>query len=84
MKTIEIDDETAMMLEQQAARRGLSISVAELAALDISLGEDDRGTTAELDGRWRAFTAQSSVTSNADVVKWLCTWGTPAFRSLRP
>jgi len=82
MKTIEIHDETATALKQRAEQRGLSVSevVAELATLEIGM-EADEEAIAELDRRWLAFEAQSSVTSNEDVVKWLHTWGTPAFRS---
>ena len=83
MKTIEIHDETATALKQRAEQRGLSVSelVAELATLEIGPMEADEEAIAELDRRWLAFEAQSSVTSNEDVVKWLHTWGTPAFRS---
>jgi hypothetical protein len=83
MKTIEIDDETATALKQRAEERGLSVPelVAELAALEIGSADADRDAVAELDSRWQAFRAQSSVTSNEDTVKWLHTWGTPAFRS---
>ena len=82
MKTIEIDDQTATALKRRAEERGLSVPelVAELATLEIGAVEADQGTVAELDRRWQAFGAQSSVTSNEDVVKWLHTWGTPAFR----
>jgi predicted transcriptional regulator len=82
MKTIEIDDQTATALKQRADERGLSVPelVAELATLEIGPVEADHATIAELDRRWQAFGAQSAVTSNEDVVKWLHTWGTPAFR----
>jgi predicted transcriptional regulator len=40
-------------------------------------------TQRELDRRWKAFEAQGSVAANDDVVRWLQTWGTPAFRSWR-
>jgi predicted transcriptional regulator len=40
-------------------------------------------TQRELDRRWNAFEAQGSVAANDDVVRWLQTWGTPAFRSWR-
>ncbi len=82
MKTIEIDDQTATALKRRAEERGLSVPelVAELAALEMDAVEADQQTVAELDRRWQAFGTQSSVTSNEDVVKWLHTWGTPAFR----
>jgi predicted transcriptional regulator len=82
MKTIEIDDQTATALKQRAEERGLSVPelIAELATLEVDPVEADEETVAELDRRWQAFGAQSSVTSNDDVVKWLQTWGTPAYR----
>ena len=43
--------------------------------------EADVDDVAELDRRWQAFEAQDSVASNDDVVRWLQTWGTPAFQS---
>jgi predicted transcriptional regulator len=69
MKTqmIEIHDDTATALKQRAEERGLS--VPELVA--------------ELDRRWKAFEAQDSAVSNDEVVRWLQTWGTPAFRNWR-
>lgn len=39
------------------------------------------GEIAELDRRWKAFKAQGSATSNEEVVQWLRTWGTKAFRA---
>jgi len=82
MKTIEIDDLTATALRQRAEERGLSVPelIAELATMEAGPMEADEETVAELDRRWQALGAQSSVSSNDDVVKWLHTWGTPAFR----
>jgi predicted transcriptional regulator len=82
MKTIEIDDQTATALKRRAEERRLSVPelVAELATLEMGRAEADEETVAELDRRWQAFGAQSSVTSHEDVVKWLHNWGTPAFR----
>ncbi|MBV8644844.1 MAG: hypothetical protein JO225_13145 [Candidatus Eremiobacteraeota bacterium] len=42
--------------------------------------EDD---VAELDRRWKSFKAQTPAVSNEAVVRWLQTWGTPAFRKWR-
>src|SRR5882757_2310881 len=83
MKTqmIEIDDDTAMALKQRAAERGLS--VAELVTLEAGPADADVDDIVELDRRWKAFEAQGSVAANDDVVRWLQTWGTPAFRSWR-
>jgi predicted transcriptional regulator len=84
-QTIEIDDSTAATLKRRAAEQGVTVPelVAELATLAVSPVEADLDDVAELDRRWQAFEAQDSVVSNDDVVRWLQTWGTPAFRSWR-
>jgi len=84
-QTIEIDDDTATALKQRAEERGVSVGelVAELAALEASPAEADRDSIAELDRRWQAFRAQSSATSNEEVVRWLETWGTSEFQGWR-
>lgn len=84
-QTIEIDDDTATTLKQRAAERGVSVPelVAELVSLAAGPVEVDGDDVAELDRRWKAFEAQSLVTSNEEVVRWLQTWGTPGFRSWR-
>jgi predicted transcriptional regulator len=84
-QTIEIDDDTAMALKQRAAERGVSVLelVAELVTLEAGPADASAGDIAELDRRWKAFEGQASVTANDDVVRWLRTWGTPAFRSRR-
>ena len=82
-QTIEIDDSTASVLKQRAAERGVTVPelVAELVTIAVSPAATDAGEIAELDRRWKAFEAQDSVASNDDVVRWLQTWGTSAFRS---
>jgi predicted transcriptional regulator len=82
-QTIEIDDDTAAVLKQRAAERGVSVPelVAELVTLEV--GSAEAGDIAELDRRWTAFEGQASVAANGDVVRWLQTWGTPAFRGWR-
>jgi predicted transcriptional regulator len=84
-QTIEIDDSTALVLEQRAAERGVTVPelVAELATIAVSPVEASVEEIAELDRRWAAVEAQDSVASNDEVVRWLQTWGTPAFRSWR-
>ncbi len=64
-QTIEIDNDTAMVLKQRAAERGLSVPelVAELATREAGPADADA--------------------ANDDVVRWLRTWGTPAFRNWR-
>jgi len=84
-QTIEIDDDTAAALKQRAAERGVSVPelVAELVTLEAGPADADADDIAELDRRWKAFEGQASVATNSDVVGWLRTWGTPAFRSWR-
>jgi predicted transcriptional regulator len=57
--------------------------VAELVTLEAGPVDTDAVDIAELDRRWNAFKAQGSVAANDEVVRWLQTWGTPAFRSWR-
>jgi predicted transcriptional regulator len=84
-QTIEIDDNTAAALKQRAAERGVSVPelVAELVTLETGPADASTDDIAELDRRWKAFEGQAFVTPNDDVVRWLRTWGTPAFRSRR-
>jgi predicted transcriptional regulator len=80
-RSIEVDDDTATALTQRAAERG--VSVPELVTLEAGPVVAEAGDIAELDRRCKAFEAQGSVAANDDVVRWLQTWGTPAFRSWR-
>jgi hypothetical protein len=47
---------------------------------DLTLPAND---IAELDCRWSAVKAGEATVPNEDVVRWLRTWGTPSFKSLR-
>jgi predicted transcriptional regulator len=84
-QTIEVDDDTATVLKQRAAELGVSVPqlVAELVMHEAGPAQADGDDVAELDRRWKAFEAQGSVAAGEDVVRWLQTWGTPAFRSWR-
>jgi hypothetical protein len=75
----------ALQWRSSAAERGLSVPelVAELVTLEAGPADADVDDIVELDRRWKAFEAQGSVAANDDVVRWLQTWGTPAFRSWR-
>ena len=82
-RLIEVDERTAVALEARAAERGLSVpelvaEMAALAALPETLSTDD---VAELDRRWAAIEAGEPTISNDAVVRWLRTWGSPAFKS---
>ena len=84
-QTIEVDHDTATALKRRAVERGVSVRelVAELVTLDTRPTEADSEDIAQLDRRWKSFQAQTSVASNDEVVRWLKTWGTPAFRKWR-
>ena len=82
-RSIEVDDDTAAALSQRAAERGVSVPelVAELVTLDATPVAASPTELGELDSRWRAFEAQQTVADSHEVVRWLQSWGTPAFRS---
>jgi predicted transcriptional regulator len=84
-QTIEVDENTAAVLKERAAERGMSVPelVAELVTLAAGPTDAPADEIAELDRRWTAFRRQESVVTNQDVVRWLETWGTPAFRRWR-
>ena len=82
-RSIEVDDDTAAALTQRAAERGVSVPelVAELMTLDAAPVAADAAELAELDSRWKSFEAQQTVADSEEVVRWLQSCGTPAFRS---
>jgi hypothetical protein len=84
MKThsIEVDEATATTLKTRAAERGVSVSelVAELVTLDGEPIAVDASEIAELDRRWKAIEDGRATVPNTEVVRWLRTCGTPAFR----
>ena len=90
VRTIEVDAATAEVLEARAAERGVAVAelVADLAALDAQAWPEDReamhaageGELTELDRRWAAVQAGEPTVPHEEVVRWLETWGTPAFR----
>lgn len=82
-RTIEVDAETAKALEARAAERGTSISqvVAELIRIQAGNQDDEADQINELDRRWAAVQAGEATVADDEVVRWLETWGTPAFRA---
>jgi hypothetical protein len=82
-RIIEVDERTAIALEARAAERGLSVPdlVAEMTALATSQEALSTDEVAELDRRWAAIEAGEPTISNDAVVRWLRTWGSPAFKS---
>lgn len=82
-RLIEVDEQTAAALEARAAERGLSVPdlVAEMTAGAASQQAPSIDDIAELDRRWAAIEAGEPTISNDAVVRWLRTWGSPAFKS---
>jgi len=82
MKTIEVDERTAELLEAQAASRGVSVGqvVADLVAFIEAQVPADSEELAELDRRWAAVEAGEPTVAHEKVARWLDTWGTPTFK----
>jgi predicted transcriptional regulator len=82
MKTIEVDEHTADVLEAHAAARGVSVGqvVADLVAFVDSQMPADADELAELDRQWTAIEAGQPTIPHEKVAQWLETWGTPAFK----
>ena len=80
--TIEVDEQTADVLQTRAAELGLTVSelVAELATLESQPLAVDAEQIAELDRRWKKIDDGAHIVSHEGVVRWLRTWGTPRFR----
>jgi len=82
--TIELDRKTADALKARAAERGISVS--ELLAEFANEGAPAVSTPAdiaELDRRWAKVKNGEGTVAHSDVVRWLQTWGTPAFKAWR-
>ena len=80
--TIEVDEQTADVLQTRAAELGVTVSelVAELATLEsepITVAPDE---IAGLDRRWKKIEARGSAVPQERVGRWLRTWGTPRYR----
>jgi predicted transcriptional regulator len=82
--TIEIDEATADALKTRAAERGVSVAqfLANIASESGPVAVDSE-EIAELDRRWAAIEGGEATVPHEDVVRWLETWGTPAFRPWR-
>jgi hypothetical protein len=82
-RLIEVDERTAIALEARAAKRGLSVPdlVAEMTALANAQEIPPTDDVDELDRRWAAIEAGEPTLPNDTVVRWLPTWGSPAFKS---
>ena len=82
---LEVDERTADALEARAAERGVSVSelLTDLVAFDSDPIVVESDQIAELDRRWNAIQGGQPTVPHDRVVRWLRTWGTPAFRSWR-
>jgi len=80
-QTIEVDEATADALKTRAAERGVSVArlLSDIAAESGPITVDSE-EIAELDRRWAAIEAGEPTVPHDEVVRWLETWGTPAFR----
>jgi predicted transcriptional regulator len=76
-RTIEVDGATAAALEDRAAETGLSVS--DLLAAMVEPARASPADIAELDRQWAAIKAGEPTVPHDEVVRWLDTWGTPAF-----
>ena len=81
-RTIEVDEATADALQSRAQERGVSVSVllTELVNREAAPLAMDSDEIAELDRRWAAVKGGEPTVPNEQVVRWLETWGTPAFK----
>jgi predicted transcriptional regulator len=81
-RKIEVDEATAVVLEQRAAENGVSVPelVAGLVKMTEPLEEYSAEDLAELDRRWAEIEAGAETVPHEKVVEWLKTWGTPAYK----
>jgi len=84
-RKIEVDAETARELELLAAERGTTVQrlLAEFVEVEREPAQVDPEGLAELDRRWAAIERGEPTVPHENVVRWLHTWGTPAFRRYR-
>jgi hypothetical protein len=75
---IEVDAATASELRRRAAERG--VSVADLVAELVPLVSNE-DSLAELQRQWDLIErGEIATVPQAEVERWLRTWGTPDFR----
>ena len=81
LKTLEVEEATAVALEGIASAHGVSVAVLlrEWLALD-QLAPRHETDLAELDARWKAVEGGRPTAGQDEVERWLATWGTPQFR----
>jgi hypothetical protein len=80
--TIELDKKTADALKARAAERGITVSELLAQFADESAPAiADPADIAELDRRWAKIENGEATVMHSHVVRWLQTWGTPAFKA---
>lgn len=84
-RTLELDEATAAALKERADERGLAVPdlVAEYLHEDRAPAVAGADQIAELDRRWAAIQGGATTIRHEKVVRWLETWGTPAFEPWR-
>jgi predicted transcriptional regulator len=81
LRQIEVEAATADALEARAAELGISVAELLVDLVDESLPSTaDTEQIAELDRRWAEVVAGEPTVTNDEVVRWLETWGTPAYK----
>jgi predicted transcriptional regulator len=80
---IEVDEQTAEVLQARAAELGVTLSelVTELATLETEPIAVESDEIAELDRRWKKVEVGEPTVPHERVVRWLRTWGTSRFQS---
>ena len=83
--SIEVDEATATALKERAEERGLTVPdlLAEFASEDRVPLDVAQEQIAELDRRWLAVEGGDAIVPHDQLVRWLETWGTPAFKPWR-
>jgi len=81
-RTIEVDEATASALDALAGERGTTVSeiVSDLVALGADAALATPAELAELRLQSAAIRAGEPTVAHDDVVRWVETIGTPAFR----
>lgn len=81
-QTIELDEAVAAALKERADERGMTVPdlLAELVRADREPVTVDPEQIAELARRSAAIEAGQPTVPNEQVVRWLETWGTPAYK----
>lgn len=84
-RSIEVDEATANAFRERAEKLGMSVPelVAHHVGEDLNLDPIDLDQIAELDRRWAAAKNGSSAVPHDQVVRWLDTWGTSAYKPWR-